>query len=281
MAAQPLYVSANGTGVPDPFGPGFSTDIGFAVNSPWDYVMAQLVGTGALPKIGWQPCGYPAAVTNMGKSVQALRSEVVFQVKRHENDGSCPVGYPLVLGGYSQSAIGMTQVWVKDILPPNGVLHNRLDDVEKRGGLILFGDPTRCPGIANGHLVAGFPMPTEEDGAVTGGIAGPGDLRANETPDCLLSCALDGDLYAACPVGEDPWSHEDKTGKVETRIYDFIMKTGFVSFLSIALALEAPIGMVKAIINGMVFAAAGPAAPHWQYGPFVPAMVGWLLNRIG
>lgn len=277
---QPLYISANGTGVPDPYGPGFSTDIGWAINNPWDYVYAQFVGAGALPKINWQPAGYPAAVINMGKSVTALRTEVIRLVKLHENDGSSPVGYPLILGGYSQSAVAMGQVLVQDILPSTGVLHNRLDDVLKRGGIINFGDPLRCPGKANGNLVAGLPLPKKEDGSTTGGIAGPADLTPDQTPDCLLSCALDGDLYAAAPVGDDPWKHEADAGYVGTLIYNMIQSMGVLSLLKIALALKVPIGMVQEIYNGMKFAAAGTGAPHWQYGPFVPAMVQWVLNRI-
>jgi hypothetical protein len=42
----------------------------------------------------------------------------------------------------------------------------------------------------------------------------------------------------------------------------------------------AQIALVHAIFNGLTFAAAGTSAPHWQYGPFVPAMVDWILQFI-
>lgn len=277
---RPLFVSVNGTGVPDPFGPGFSADIGRALANPWNYLVGEFWGSPAerlYNVFDWQPIGYPAAVTPMGPSVLKGRAEVNLQISRR------PLGTPLFLSGYSQGAIVTGQVWAYDILDPKGLHHDRLKDVH---GIIQFGDPLRCPGIAHGNEVAGFPAPTNRDGQMTGGIAGPADLTAAQTPDFLLSCALDGDLYAACPVGSNPWgksifggSKESDVGRVETNIYNIIQKTSVMNIFSIAKDIFAPIGSVQAIVNGLTFASAGMNAPHWQYAPFVPPMVGWLLER--
>jgi hypothetical protein len=285
---KPLIITVNGTGVPDPFGPGFSGDVGRAVNDPWNDIYAEFVGQQAANKINWQPIGYPAAVFPMKPSVEVGRTEVNAQITRHERDGSCPVGYPLFLSGYSQGAIVTGEVWVHDILSPNGIHHNRLNDVLDRGGIINFGDPLRSPGIAHGNEVAGLPVPGQLDGQTTGGIAGPEDLTPNQTPDCLLSCALLGDLYAAAPVGDDPWKHEPEVGKIETRIYQMVLNGGIAGFLKNAeiiveeygQPLSTSIALVHAIFNGISFAAKGTNAPHWQYGPFVAPMAGWVLGRI-
>ena len=270
---QPLLLTVNGTGIPDPFGPGFAADIGRAFQAnPWQAIADQLDGIVTQETaVMWQPIGYPAAVTPMAPSVQAGRAEVNRQI------GLRPLGTPLFLSGYSQGAIVTGQVWALDILNPNGIHHNRLPDVR---GIIQFGDPLRCPGIAHGNEVAGLPMPTHLDGQVTGGIAGPADLRPDQTPDFLLSCALDGDLYACAPVGSSPWSAESQVGDVETNIYDIIQQATFLDVISIAKDLLMPIGTVEGIINALLFFGQGTNAPHWQYGTFVPAMVDWILSRI-
>jgi hypothetical protein len=188
-------------------------------------------------------------------------------------------GYPLFLSGYSQGALVVGQFFLQYLLSPTGLFHDRLPDLA-RGGVINFGDPYRSPGIANGNAALGFPMPTKLDGQVTGGIAGPLDFTAAETPDYYLSCALDGDLYASAPVGTDPWKHEASTGKVETGIYNLVETGSVIDFFKIALDLAVPIGTIKAIYNGLKFASAGMNAPHWQYGPFVGPAINWILNRI-
>lgn len=285
--SKPLLITVNGTGVPDPFGPGFAADLGRAVNDPWNDIYAEFIGQQVANIFNWQPIGYPAAVFPMNPSVQAGRAEVNLQITRHEQDGSCPPGTPLFLAGYSQGAIVTGEVWRKDILAPNGVHHNRVDDVLKRGGIINFGDPLRSPGIAHGNEVAGLPVPGQLDGQTSGGIAGPDDLTADQTPDCLLSCALLGDLFAAAPVGDTPWKSEPEVGKIETRIYGMVLNGSVGSFIKNAeiiveeygAPLTTSIALVHAIFNGISFAAKGTNAPHWQYGPFLPPMVGWLLNR--
>jgi hypothetical protein len=269
----PILITVNGTGIPDPFGPGFSGDIGraFAIN-PWQLVADKLDGlVTPAPPLFWQPIGYPAAVTPMAPSVATGRAEVNRQIAMR------PKGTPLFLSGYSQGAIVTGQVWVLDVLSPSGVHHDRLSDVK---GIIQFGDPLRCPGIAHGNEVAGLPLPKNRDGQVTGGIAGPADLTAAQTPDFLLSCALDGDLYAAAPVGSSPWNSESSVGKVETNIYDIIEQPSFLDVISIAKDLAMPIGTVEGIFNALLFFGQGTNAAHWKYQPFVQPMVDWILSRI-
>lgn len=269
----PMYMSVEGTGVADPYGPGFSGDVGRGLTDPWNNVWATFWGPQYANKWFWQPIGnYPAAVIPMEDSWMQAVVELTRQALLHEADGSCPVGDPLAAGGYSQGAIAVTYWLAHHVLDPNGPCHHRLADVQ-RGGIILFGDPTRCAGIANGNVVAGQPLPKELDGKPTGGISGEDEsLTAAQTADYVLSCALDGDLYAGCSRGA--------AGKVEKRIYDFVQKPGFGSFLKIGLAIVHPIGICKAIGRAAKFFGAGVNAPHWKYDPFVPAMVDWLNSRV-
>ena len=178
-----------------------------------------------------------------------------------------------MLCGYSQGAIVTDVVWTLDLLAAGGVIHDRLPDV---AAIFNFGDPLRCPGIANGNLLAGVPLPRDLDGVVTGGIAGPADLTPEQTPELLYSFALDGDLYASAPVGADPWHAEAAPGRVETNIYDIVQEATVIDVAEIAEDLFVPVATVEAIINGLTFAAAGANAPHFHYGPFVPTVV----NRI-
>lgn len=247
--------TVEGTGVADPFGPGFSGDIARGLMQVADGLW------------GWQPIGYQAAVFPMGPSVAGGVQELAYQISRYEGK--------IALSGYSQGAIVVDKVWRDLILNPNGALHHRLNDVVV---ILNFGDPLRCPGIANGNKYAGIPLPKTADGQVTGGIAGKDDLKPEETPDFLLSFALDGDLYACCPVGQSPWTNESSVGRVETNIYDIIQQATFLDIISIAKDLVTPIGTVEAIINGLTFAAAGTNAPHWQYGPLVGSAVDCMVK---
>lgn len=276
-AVRPLLISVNGTGVPDPFGPGFSADLGRAVTDPWNNVWAQFWG-GPGNIIDWQPIGYPAAMFPMRPSIDTGRGEVCRQI------GLRPRGTPLIFTGYSQGAIITGEVWQKDILNPAGRFHDRLNDVI---GIIQFGDPLRCPGIAHGNEVAGLPLPKMLNGQVTGGIAGKNCLTPAQTPDFLLSCALDGDLYAAAPVGIDPWLHPADVGLLETMVYNLVIELGINSVAEIAARVadffkrpvEVVVAAVQAIINGLTFAVQGTDAPHWHYEPFMPAMADWVRDR--
>lgn len=284
--SQPLLITVNGTGCPGPFDPGFSGDIGRAfAYDPWQALAANRSGVKYGTPLYWQPVGYPAAVLPMGKSVEAGRAEVNRLLAMHERSGLCPPGWPFYLSGYSQGAIVTGEVLAKDILDPAGAHHGRLKDCR---GVINFGDPLRCPGLARGNEIAKLPAPKELDKQTTGGIAGPACLTAEQS-ELVYSCALDGDLYACAPVGADPWHHEPEVGKVETRIYQFIQNGSLVKGLwyiaeGIAEECEMPvshtIAHMQAIINGLKFAAAGTAAPHWQYGPFVAPLIEWVRQQI-
>lgn len=276
---RPIFIWSNGTAVPDPWGPGFSADIARSLTNPWNDVYAQFWGSEFANVFEPRGVWYPAATFPMEPSINALREGVNSQI------ASVPKGTPIALSGYSQSAIAIGEVWAYDILDPNGIHHDRLDDVL---GVVNFGEPIRCPGVANGNLVAGLPVTPPEDGFTSGGIAGPRDLRPEQTPDHYLSCALDGDLYAACPVGDDPWGNEALVGQIETAIYDFVLSGDLLEGIEVIIKrisqmFLAPVDFVwahfQAIVNGISFAAAGPSAAHWQYGPFVPSLTDWLLAR--
>lgn len=306
-----MLLTVNGTGVADPFGPGFSADVGRMVSDLWNKIVAQFWGAYAQSLVYWQPIGYAAAVFPMTPSVNQAVAELSRQVTLHENPDPninlgcyCPVGHPLFLSGYSQGAIAVAVFWRDYVLNPKGLHHNRLDDIVKRGGIIQFGDPMRTPGVAHGNEVAGFAAPTALDGVLTGGIAGPGCLKPEETDlegidePFYLSCALDGDLYGASPVGPKagtvvvstgaPWVNEPLVGQIQTRIYSFIesgsLLTGVMAVAKgiaqeFAQPLTNTIALVQAIFGGLKFAAAGTNAPHWQYQNFVPHMTQWVNNR--
>ena len=272
--SQALLLTVNGTGVPDPYGPGFSADLGRALGviNPWQAIANKLDGLLA-PKsaLMWQPIGYPAGVFPMAPSVEAGRAELVRQIAMR------PLGTPLFLSGYSQGAIVTGRTWALDILATNGVLHNRLPDVR---GIIQFGDPLRCPSVANGNLVANVPLPKKLETFVTGGIAGPGCLTPAQTPEFYLSCALDGDMYACAPVGDNPWRAESHVGDVETNIFDIVMQPTFRDVISIAKDFFMPVATVEALYNAILFFAAGTNAPHWQYQRFIEPLCQWILSRI-
>lgn len=243
-------ITVNGTGVPDPFGPGFPADLARALErvAPGLYY--------------WQPIGYPAAVYPMRPSVEVGREEVVNQINRHPGR--------FVLSGYSQGALVTNAVWREDILNPQGRLHHRKDEVL---ALITYGDPQRCPGIARGNTYAGQPVPKKLNGQTTGGIAGPDNLTAEQTPENFLSFANNGDLYASSPVGDDPWNTQTTVGRDQTSIYEAVMEFDGKDFIAIASelaqAVTVPmvnlIPLVQAIWNGLAFFGQGTKASHWTY----------------
>src|SRR6516225_9053272 len=255
-----MYCSVNGTGIPDPFGPGFAADIGRMLTNPWNNISTQFYGDAAHRAYGldiiWQPIGYPAAVFPMNPSVEAGVGEISRQVTLHEQNGTNVPGDSLTIGGYSQGALVTDVFWRDLVLNPAGPHHNRLEDITVRGGIINFGDPMHCPGISNGNIVAGIPVAKTLDGVIPGGA---------------------------------PWVGEPLVGQIETRIYNFIESSSLVEGImavaeGVAQEFEYPlsntIALCHAIFNGMTFALAGTNAPHWQYVPYVPALYGWLVNRV-
>lgn len=243
-------ITVNGTGVPDPFGPGFPADLGRAMErtAPGLYY--------------WQPIGYPAAVYPMRPSVQAGAEEIITQLNRHPGR--------FVLCGYSQGALAVNTVWRDEILAPGGRLHHRKDEVL---AVITYGDPQRCPGIARGNVYAGQPVPGKLNGHMTGGIAGPDCLTLEQTPHHYLSFANNGDLYASAPVGPDPWRVSTEVGYNQTLVYEAVMEFDgrdlirLAAELSSVLTLPAvnALPLIQAIWNGLRFFAQGTRAPHWTY----------------
>ena len=273
----PVIITVNGTGDPDPADTtGFAGMLGSMIGgvNPWEIVADMKAGIQApTPPWIWQPIGYPAAVFPMNPSVQNARAQIVAALGGPPSPDYQAAVYPsgpFALSGYSQGAIVTGQVWSQDILAADGVLHHRLADCVS---VVNFGDPLRAPGIANGNVYQGIPIPGTEDGEVTGGISGPLDLTEAQTnqPNSIgnpvvMSFALPGDLYASAPVGTTPWTAEAPAGKVGTSIYSFIENGSFFTLVDIAADLFIPLGMIEEIINGITFAAAGTGAPHWQYG---------------
>lgn len=242
--------TVNGTGVADPFGPGYPADLGRALER-------------TVPGLFyWQPIGYPAAVYPMRPSVAAGVEELVTQIDRHPGR--------IVLCGYSQGALVTNAVWRDEILAPGGRLHRRKDEVI---AIITYGDPMRCPGIARGNVYAGKPAPKKLNGQTTGGIAGPDCLTIEQTPEFFLSFANDGDLYAAAPVGNDPWSVSTEVGHNQTLIYEAVMEFNGRDFLGLAKEISEVVTLpkrnvlplIQAIWNGLAFLGRGSRAPHWTY----------------
>lgn len=245
-----LYTVA-GTGGAD-WTQGLTADIGKGVNKGLYY---------------WQPVGYPAETFPMGTSVKQGIAELIRLI-------SGTMG-TFAFCGYSQGAIVSSKVWRDEILNPAGQLHDRLGDIFSH---VTFGNPLRCPGIANGNGLIGLPPPGPLQGYVTGGIAGPDDLTPWQTPPWMMDIAKDGDMYAACPVGADPWHNATPVGEAETSIYNVMMEK-FVGqdtiVPEVGKLLTNPIPTTIAIIEGLIntigFFGANQG-PH-QYPEAVPNTV--------
>jgi hypothetical protein len=196
---------------------------------------------------------------------------------------------PIVLLGYSQGAICASHLWRDVILNPNGACHNRVKDVI---AAITWGNPCRAPGVANGNAFAGWPMPADVDGVVTGGIAGPDDLTPAQTPSWWLDFVNttagtnNNDLYADAPVGPTPATNEAGPGAIETQIYNIVQQATAPDIFAIVrdvlkLGIDEPIeaiSVTEAIVNGGLFAAAGPNAAHYTYD-ITPAIA--YLAQVG
>ncbi|MDA2891099.1 hypothetical protein PDG61_09260 [Mycolicibacterium sp. BiH015] len=255
--------TVNGTGVADPFGASVPADL------------ARALVQRAEGMWNWQPVGYPAAAFPMGPSVHVGRAALCAQIRRHPG--------PVALSGYGQGALIVSTVWRDDLLAADGVLHDRLADV---AAIVNFGDPMRCPGLANGNAFAGAPLPRNIDGFVSGGIAGPGNLTPEQTPDFLLSFANDADLYTCAPTGPDPWNDETDVGYNERIVFDILQAATVTRVSTIAAEVaetlnqpvEQIVPMVRSIAGGAFFLGAGVGGPHARYD-FTPAVR--FLTEVG
>jgi hypothetical protein len=250
----------------------------------------------------WTGIEYPAAAFPMGPSVRAGIEELVRQINLW-------IG-KFVLTGYSEGAMVVDRVWRDEILNPNGRLAHRLNDVI---GIVNFGDPMRSPGISKGNDYAGLVVPKPVYGFTTGGIAGPQDLTPEETPDFLLSCNNDGDMYVSAPVGDTPWTQETGVGHDMTICFNVVQDFNGPNVLAIVeeamslIGMAAPginlgdliggaisgvfgsipktgartpghvISLVEALLQAGMFIGTGLQA-HGDYGKYMPAMVDWVTN---
>lgn len=256
-------LTVNGTGVADPFGAGFPAGLARAL-------LGEAEGMWS-----WQPVGYPAAAFPMGPSVRVGRAALCARIQRHPG--------PVALCGYSQGALIVSTVWRDDILAADGVLHHRLADV---AAIVNYGDPMRCPGLANGNKFAGQPLPRNINGFVSGGIAGVGNLTPEQTPDFLLCFANDGDHYTCAPTGLDPWEEETGPGRHERIMFEAVQDATVATVSAIAAAvaemLDEPIERmvpgVRSIAEGAFFLGAGVGGPHARYD-IAPAVR--FLTQVG
>lgn len=266
--ARPLLLTVNGTGAADPFATGltFPGDLGRHFSNPWNDLLAEFRGPAVANRYDWQPIGYPAAVFPMGPSVDVGRDELVKQILAR------PKGTKLMISGFSQGACVTDEVWRDEFLSRGGRLYERQGDVL---GIVNFGDPMRCPGISNGNKQAGFAVPGKVNGFITGGIAGPDDLTADQTPDFLLSCNNPGDIYGTAPVGDDPWTSETGVGHDMTMIYNAVQKFDGEDVLALVEELADILGVViKASLSVGSLISTGVAAIAGAFGslPGIPGL---------
>lgn len=229
---------------------------------------------------------YSAATVPMWPSVQQGRAAVIadlqayaaqYQAQHGSYDGMCIVGT-----GYSQGSMVWDQVWVLDILPLTGVLHDLLPYVYR---IYQFGHVFRCPGIAHGNALAGLSESITQDGVETGGIGLAMDLTAEQTnypaPDAMpvvYSCANKGDIYTCCSTGTDPWKNPAPEGKVGKIFEAIIMQPSLSSIISTAKVLGEPLSAIMEMFHAMKFFAEGPNAPHYAYGPQMLACINDCLE---
>lgn len=169
---------------------------------------------------------YTAAAFPMGPSVlEGIEKVVAWML-------ALAIGTKKVLVGYSEGSLVIDTVWRDECINPNGRLHQHY----LNGDIIcvvVIGDPMRCPGIANGNVLAGFPVPKNVDGVVTGGISGTNDLKPEETPACVLSCTNDGDVYGAAPVGDNPWTAITGVGFDMQLIFNLVQSFTAANFFAV------------------------------------------------
>jgi hypothetical protein len=102
----------------------------------------------------------------------------------------------------------------------------------------------------------------------------------------MLDFAKTGDMYAAAPVGSDPWHNSSPPGEAMTSIYNIMMEK-FVGqdtiIPEIGKILTNPIPTLIAVVQGLIntigFFGANQV-PH-QYGECVDKSVEYLDFRAG
>lgn len=260
-----VYISVNGTGDPSPTDTynqlgSFASDVGQLLMGMQDGLWAS------------QPIGYAADVTNMEQSYTDAANQIIAALGGPPTPNYQAQVYdsgPFVLGGYSQGTCATDLVWSTAILPPGGVLHNRINDCMH---IIDFGEVFRTAGITNGNTYQGIPAPAEVDGGPSGGIAqstgsAPLNLTMAESTyvnptnplglPVIMNWSLTGDIYGS--------SSQGAAGKVGKSIMEVIFKTSFLNVVEVVLDLGYPLGIVMEIFRAAGFFAANTSAPHWQY----------------
>jgi hypothetical protein len=243
----------------------------------------------------WQPLGnYPASVYPMEASVQDGVNELVRLWTQVYAPGQSSIGTSKILMGYSQGAIVVSHFVRDQLLNPNGACYGMADQLV---AVAVWGNPCRMPGWASGNEFAGWPLPADIDGVITGGISGPDCLQLQDIQpaipnlthywgDFVNTMAGQGnnDLYADAPVGPagsaavvntgPPWVNQPEAGLMETQIYNIVQQTDLSDIGAIVqdvLDLVGPgntheaLGILDAIITGGMFLVRGSNAAHYTY----------------
>jgi len=242
---RPMLFTVCGTGVPWWIGP--DADCARAVENRYK----------------WQPVGYPAAPFPMGKSITAgkveLRNQIGIHAAQITRNG-------MALGGYSQGAVVVSEVWEQDIKPTNGTLHWAYPHIKKA---VTWGNPSREVGKA--WPDPGAPMAA----ANTGGVAYITD-RMVDTPAWWRNYAHKGDLYTT--------GTNDVAGQDKTAIWRIVRGEKFFvgpdtlleQFLEVAQQpIPGAIGAFKAMLDAGMFFGSG-TGPHVNYG--VRPAIDYLLE---
>ncbi|MBL8741524.1 MAG: hypothetical protein JNK04_10535, partial [Myxococcales bacterium] len=206
-----------------------STTVGY----PYDCAVAPEVAE----YFEWVGVEYPAQAFPMWPSINEGIENLVNKI------ASTPGTF--AISGYSQGAIVTAKVWRDEILNPAGRLHDRKDDIFAH---VTWGNPIRCPGIANGNGLVPSPVPGDVYGHLSGGVGGPDDLTPWQTPHWHIDFAHVGDHFASCPTGLDPWTNEPEVGALQTAIYNFVCRGVISGQESLLLAM----GKLMTAFGGLI-----------------------------
>lgn len=222
-----------------------STNVGY----PYDCAVAPEVAE----YFDWVGIDYPAQAFPMGPSIDAGIENLVKYIS----------GTPgtFAISGYSQGAIVTCKVWRDEIMNPAGRLHDRKDDIFAH---VTWGNPIRCPGIANGNGLVPIPPPGDIYGHLSGGVGGPDDLTPWQTPNWHIDFAHTGDHFASCPTGPDPWTDEPQVGELQTAMYNFVCRGVIAGPNSLLLEM----GKLMTAFGGLI--PLGEAAIEYAHDPNDP-----------